>query len=59
MIEACHTYMVKEDDHTSTDEVKISLIAGEAEIFGMEIKKYYPLKFKMPCIILIFTWVGC
>ena len=26
---------------------------------GMEIKKFYPLKFKMPCIILAFSWDGC
>jgi hypothetical protein len=51
--------MIKEDDYSSSDEVKISLISGEAEFLGMEFKRYYPLKFKMPCIILIFTWEGC
>jgi hypothetical protein len=25
----------------------------------MEMKKFYPLRFRMPCIILIFTWEGC
>ena len=50
--------MIKEDDQTSTDEVKISLISGEAEITGMELKKHYPLKYSMPCIILVFSWEG-
>lgn len=22
-------------------------------------KRHYPLRFKMPCIVLVFTWEGC
>lgn len=58
-IGALHTYMIKEDDNSSTEEVKVSLLSGEGEILGMEMKKHYPLRFKMPCVILVFTWEGC
>lgn len=36
----------------------MSLLSGEAEIAGMELKRHYPLRFTMPCIILIFSWEG-
>ena len=58
-VPALHTYMIKEDDYASTEEVKVSLLSGEAEVLGMEMKKHYPLRFKMPCIILVFSWEGC
>lgn len=54
-----HTYMVSEEDSASSEELKLSLLSGEAEVLGMELKKHYPLKFRMPCIVLIFTWKGC
>lgn len=51
--------MIQEADSASTDELKLSLLSGDAEILGMAIKKNYTLKFKMPCILLIFSWEGC
>jgi hypothetical protein len=51
--------MIQEVDSATIDQLKLSLISGEAEILGMQLKKYYPLKFNMPCIVLIFTWEGC
>lgn len=54
-----HTFMVSEEDRASSDELQLSLLSGEAEVMGMQLKKHYPLKFRMPCIVLIFSWHGC
>ncbi len=58
-VPAMHTHMVQMADRASSDELRLSLLSGEAEVLGMQLKKHYPLRFRMPCIVLIFSWVGC
>jgi hypothetical protein len=38
--------------------MKVSLIAGSAEVYGVELKKNYPHYFAIPCSIPVFSWDG-
>lgn len=58
-VPALHTFLIKEEDTTATGEMRVSLVSGEAEVLGMELKRNYPLRFAMPCSLLLFSWEGC
>lgn len=52
-----HTLLIEEYIEIC-EKIKISLIMGSAEIYGMELKKHYPHYYSIPCSIPVYTWEG-